>query len=178
MPQDKANSGDSRTASLAGKSAELVTAALAMAEGYAVLIPMTQYTRYDLVIDVGGRLLRVQVKKASYIPARQRTQGWGDREAYRADLTNGATRVSGKRYQGGEFDILAAVCAFDTVYVMPVSALASDRPGAQPGELVRHVLIKPDDGQLTRQDALAAAARWLPYRNSFAEALRVLGCRT
>jgi len=45
-----------------GNLAEAEIAAAALRAGIAVLKPVGGHTRYDLVLDVGRRLLRVQVK--------------------------------------------------------------------------------------------------------------------
>ncbi len=48
-----------------GNAAELAIAAEASRLGLSVLKPLTEHERYDLVVEVGGRLLRVQCKWAS-----------------------------------------------------------------------------------------------------------------
>jgi PD-(D/E)XK endonuclease len=45
-----------------GNAAELAIAAEAARLGLSVLMPMTEHERYDLVLGVAGRLLRVQCK--------------------------------------------------------------------------------------------------------------------
>jgi prevent-host-death family protein len=48
-----------------GNAAELAIAAEAARLGLSVLKPLTEHERYDLVLGIGGRLLRVQCKWAS-----------------------------------------------------------------------------------------------------------------
>jgi hypothetical protein len=48
-----------------GNAAELAIAAEAARLGLTVLMPMTEHERYDLVLGISGRLLRVQCKWAS-----------------------------------------------------------------------------------------------------------------
>jgi prevent-host-death family protein len=50
---------------LKGNVAELAIAAEAARLGLTVLMPMTEHERYDLVLGIAGRLLRVQCKGAS-----------------------------------------------------------------------------------------------------------------
>jgi hypothetical protein len=50
-----------------GNYAELRVIADAIRRGYSVSIPYGHETRYDLIIDTGKRLLRVQVKNARLI---------------------------------------------------------------------------------------------------------------
>jgi prevent-host-death family protein len=50
---------------LKGNVAELAIAAEAAKLGLTVLMPMTEHERYDLVLGIAGRLLRVQCKWAS-----------------------------------------------------------------------------------------------------------------
>jgi hypothetical protein len=53
------------TSSQKGGLAELKVAAAAADLGFGILRPMTEGLRYDLVLDVAGSLLRVQVKWAT-----------------------------------------------------------------------------------------------------------------
>jgi prevent-host-death family protein len=50
---------------LKGNAAELAVAAEAAKLGLTVLMPMTEHERYDLVLGISGRLLRVQCKWGS-----------------------------------------------------------------------------------------------------------------
>jgi|DEB19_MinimDraft_2_1074335.scaffolds.fasta_scaffold14292_2 hypothetical protein len=47
-----------------GSEAELLVALIATQQGFAVSTPITHHSEYDLIIDTGTRLNRVQVKRA------------------------------------------------------------------------------------------------------------------
>jgi hypothetical protein len=76
-----------------GAAAEAETAAAAIRLGLVVLRPLCEGGRYDLVIDAGERLLRVQCKRASrqgnVLSARRitsrHTPRWYLRSTYSAD---------------------------------------------------------------------------------------------
>ena len=57
-----------------GNVAELAIAKAAAELGLPVYGPLTEHSRYDLVIEIGGRLLRVQCKWARLI--RERSVIW------------------------------------------------------------------------------------------------------
>src|SRR5690242_7410881 len=85
--------------------------------GFPVLLPFGENRRYDMVVDVGGRLLRVQCKTAS--PC-----GNGDRSAIRFHAYS--HRFVNREYQGreaysGQADLFAA-CP-------PAKAIARVKPG-------------------------------------------------
>jgi hypothetical protein len=80
--------------------------------GYGVLVPVGVNQRYDLVIDQGGRFLRVQCKTG-----RLRR---GAIE-FRAQSIRSNTRVTQIRGYKGEVDLFAVYCPdTDGVYVIPV----------------------------------------------------------
>jgi prevent-host-death family protein len=101
-----------------GNVAELAIAAEAAKLGLTVLAPMTEHERYDLVLGIEGRLLRVQCK-------------WGS-------LREGVIRVrseccyhSPKRgyvrstYSAAEIDAIAVYCGdADKCYLLPISDFA------------------------------------------------------
>jgi hypothetical protein len=98
---------------LTGNIAELKIAAAAVELGIPVLRPMTEHTRYDLVFEIGGRLLRVQCKSAS------RT---GEVIVIRL-VTNrrGPTGYIRTRYTEDEIDAVAAYCAdLDECFLLPI----------------------------------------------------------
>ena len=86
-----------------GEMAEAAFLAVAAALGMRVAKPWVESSRYDLVVDVGGRLLRVQVKSAHHA---DQYGGY----TFHAHGNNGA-RV----YKPDEIDVLAA-------YVVPLGA--------------------------------------------------------
>jgi prevent-host-death family protein len=94
-----------------GNVAELKIAAAAAALGVPVMKPLTEHERYDLVFEVGGRLLRVQCKCAS------RT---GDVVVVRL-VTNrrGPNGFIRGRYTSDEIDAVAAYCPeLDECYLL------------------------------------------------------------
>ncbi len=101
-----------------GNVAELAIAAEAARLGLTVLLPMTEHERYDLVLGVAGRLLRVQCK-------------WGacDGETIQVRLTSSyhsPTRGYVTRtYAPDEVDAIAAYCeATGKCYLLPIESVA------------------------------------------------------
>jgi prevent-host-death family protein len=103
-----------------GNVAELAIAKEAASLGLSVLVPLTEHGRYDLAIEIGGMLRRVQCKWAGYDGSvvtirteRCRTKKKGYvRSTYRVD----------------EIDALAAYCqALDRCYLLPVGMVAGRR---------------------------------------------------
>lgn len=97
--------------------AYIVAGAFTLA-GHRVSWPL-EPAAYDLVVDAGGRLLRVQVKTSS----RQVGGSWTcsiTRSEY-ADVAGGKRRV---RYTTDEVDIFAVVDGAGEVYVIPIDDVA------------------------------------------------------
>jgi hypothetical protein len=100
-----------------GNVAELAIATEAARLGLSVLKPLTEHERYDLAIEINGRLLRVQCKWARHsgdvvhihVGRCRNRRGGYVRETYREE----------------EIDALAAYCqALDRCYLLPVSMVA------------------------------------------------------
>ena len=101
-----------------GNVAELAIAKEAVKLGLSVLKPLTEHERYDLVIGVAGRLLRVQCK-------------WG---AMKGDVV--CVRVSSSyhsptrgyvksTYDSSEIDVVAVYCDdLDCCYLLPIDLVA------------------------------------------------------
>jgi prevent-host-death family protein len=96
-----------------GNAAELAIAAEAAKLGMSVLVPLTEHERYDLVLGIGGKLLRVQCK-------------WANR---RDDVVfvslETSRRTSGgymrTRYTAGEVDAIGAYCEeLATSFLIPI----------------------------------------------------------
>jgi prevent-host-death family protein len=101
-----------------GNAAELAIAAEAARLGLSVLMPMTEHERFDLVLGVAGRLLRVQCK-------------WGscDGETIQVRLTSSyhsPTRGYVTRtYAADEIDAFAVYCeATGKSYLVPIEKVA------------------------------------------------------
>lgn len=101
-----------------GNVAELAIAAEAARLGLTVLMPMTEHERYDLVLGIAGRLLRVQCK-------------WGscDGETIQVRLTSAyhsPTRGYVTRtYTADEVDAVAVYCeATAMCYLLPIKRVA------------------------------------------------------
>ena len=145
-------------------SAEMLVAYQFALENYKVSVPLSP-CEYDLVIDTGKRLIKIQVKKANFREQRMRKQGLGDRDHWMVDLTKHKRRNGGmyhRRIESEEFDYLAAVCNGTSVYVIPKEKLES----SQPGVLLRVFHIK-EPLQSGRADSMKAGERWQEYRNKF-----------
>ncbi len=88
-----------------GNFSEMLAAAFFFRMGYSVSKPLGNQKGYDLILDVGDRLLRVQVKTISTVDSvpigyRQRTIEW----------QTGATKfIEVGKYTSDSFDYLAAV---------------------------------------------------------------------
>jgi hypothetical protein len=116
-----------------GNVAGLKIAAAAAELGVPVLAPMTEHERYDLVFEIGGRLLRIQCKSA----ARS-----GDVVIVRL-VTNrrGPNGFIRGRYTDDEIDAVAAYCPeLDECYL-----LSMDYIGGMTGLHLR--LAPPRNGQ-------------------------------
>jgi PD-(D/E)XK endonuclease len=105
---------------LKGAIAEAAIAMAATKLGYVVLRPMTEGRRYDLVIDTGPRLLRVQCKWA------RRKQGVVVVDTSTRRLTpHGYVHTT---YTRDEIDGIAAYCQdLERCYYLPISLVAGRR---------------------------------------------------
>jgi hypothetical protein len=88
------------------------------AHGLEVWLPASDHHRADMGVVVDGKLLRVQVRTATYLPARRR---------YRARLTRrvGARAVP---YAVGEVDFFLIVCPIHpepALYLIPAGDIGS-----------------------------------------------------
>lgn len=96
-----------------GNVAELAIAAEAARLGLSVLKPLTEHERYDLVLGIGGRLLRVQCK-------------WGSRRAEVIAVGLATSRRSADgyvrtRYSSAEVDAFGVYCEeLDECYLIPI----------------------------------------------------------
>jgi prevent-host-death family protein len=100
-----------------GNVAEFEIAAAAAKLELSVLKPLTEHERYDLVLGVGGQLLRVQCKWARKV---------GDVIAI--NLTSSRRGPNGHvraRYTSDEVDAIAAYCEeVDRCYLIPMEVVA------------------------------------------------------
>jgi prevent-host-death family protein len=101
-----------------GNVAELAIAAEAARLGLSVLRPMTEHERYDLVLGLGGRLLRVQCKwvglRGQVVKVRL--------DSCHHSPTRGYVRTT---YALGEIDAVAAYCQdLGKCYLLPAAKCA------------------------------------------------------
>ena|SRR5215218_690789 len=103
-----------------GNVAEAVIAAEAMKLGIDVIKPLSEHTRYDLIFDVRGRLMRIQCKWA---PRR------GDVVVVNLTGYRLTSRGSVRSIYGAdEIDGVAAYCEdLDQCYLLPVDLVAGKR---------------------------------------------------
>ena len=104
-----------------GAIAELAIAKQAAALDIPVLWPLIEHGRYDLALEIGGRILRVQCKWARK-----------DREVVRVPLgTSRHTPSDGyvvTTYSSAEIDSVAAYCGeLDRCYLLPIELVAGRR---------------------------------------------------
>lgn len=105
---------------LKGNVAEAVIAAEAIKLGLAVSKPLTEHCRYDLIFDLGYRLLRVQCKWA---PRRKEVVAV-NLAGYRW-TPNGQVRST---YTTEEVDAIGVYCeAIDRCYLVPIDLVAGRR---------------------------------------------------
>jgi PD-(D/E)XK endonuclease len=102
-----------------GNVAELAIAAEATRLGLSVLKPLTEHERYDLVLGVGGRLMRVQCK-------------WGARQGDVIHVRLRSSYHSPTRgyvittYDESEVDLIAVYCGeLDRCYLLPIELFVS-----------------------------------------------------
>jgi prevent-host-death family protein len=101
-----------------GNVAELAIAAEAANLGLSVLKPLTEHERYDLVMEVGGRLLRVQCKWATLRGEVVMVRLTG---SYHSP-TRGYVKST---YGADEVDAIAAYChALRKCYLLPIEPFA------------------------------------------------------
>ncbi len=101
-----------------GNVAELAIATEAARLGLSVLKPLTEHERYDLVLGIGGRLVRVQCK-------------WGARQDEVICVRVSSSYHSPTRgyvkstYDEADVDLIAVYCAaLDRCYLLPVGLVA------------------------------------------------------
>jgi PD-(D/E)XK endonuclease len=105
-----------------GMSAEFLTVADCYERGYSVSKPLDSNSKYDLIVDRHGELLRVQVKSAAKRQLQARI-GW---TTYREDIYDGGGSKPHfiQKYVAGDFDYLAIVDRVSKmVYYVPIGDL-------------------------------------------------------
>lgn len=104
--------------------AESAVATELLKRGFRVLRPVGDRLPYDLAIDRGRRLLRIQVKSAWYDPAKG---------LYTVDARRTKTnrrRMLRARYTANDFDFAILHISRENVYyIMPIAAFAAYRSG-------------------------------------------------
>lgn len=104
-----------------GNVAELAIAAEAARLGLTVLMPMTEHERYDLVLGIAGRLLRVQCK-------------WGSRHGdvikvrLRSSYHSPTRGYVVKTYAVDEVDLIAVHCGESVALIFCRSRSSPGRP--------------------------------------------------
>jgi prevent-host-death family protein len=134
-----------------GNVAELAIAAEAARLGIPVLKPLTEHEVYDLVFELGGRLLRVQCK-------------WSSRKGRVIHVHVGRCRTTKRGYVRSvyledEIDALATYCEdLDRCYLLPASLVA--------GKYAVHLRLEPPRNMQraalnwASQYELGAVAQW------------------
>jgi hypothetical protein len=108
-----------------GAIAEAAIALAATELGFVVLRPLTEGRRYDLIIDTGPRLLRVQCK-------------WGRRQGNVVVVKTSTQRLTPAgyvqtTYQADEIDGIAVYCeALKRCFYLPIEIAAGRRVGSPP----------------------------------------------
>lgn len=111
---------------LKGDIAEQAVVLFALRQGWGVLTPIGDRLPYDLVLDVSGRLLKIQVKSA-----------WLDEKTQNYVVDNRRTKTNRRvmkreAYSQDDFDFaIAYIEEKDVFYVFPVDIFVSYRSGIQ-----------------------------------------------
>lgn len=118
-PMEKGNAGDGEPRGRAqskdrGDLAEMQFMAAAASRGFAVSKPYGDNEKYDLIVDVGRRMWRVQVKSSAAMHHR----GYAVRASWRTSYR----QIS---YKPSQVDFMAVTIVGEGIwYVIPVRALA------------------------------------------------------
>ncbi len=125
-----------------GNIAELAIAKEAVRLGLQVLKPLTEHGRYDLALDLGAQIVRVQCK-------------WGNRKGDVIHVRISSSYHSPTRgyvkstYDENEIDAIAIYCeALDRCYLLPIAAFSGQT-------MVNLRIGEPQNGQ-------RAALNWPP----------------
>lgn len=150
-------------------SSEMLAAYQFCRQSYLVSVPLSPCP-YDLLIDNGQKVLKIQVKRAKYVKQRMRKLGLGDRDHWELQLTRKTRRKRKAGTTGHErinlnaFDYLVVVCHENLIYVIPAKELES---GEYPGQMLRIIHFKPPIEGDGRADSIKAGQRWEPFKNNF-----------
>jgi hypothetical protein len=138
-----------------------MTAALGFAKmGYGISIPFAPLP-YDLIVDSGQRLFRVQVKTTELVHTLP-IHNTRDRPFYMVELLRKG-KDGDRRFTVDEFDVLCIGCN-ENIYVIPTQHI---RSSVNNKFLIRQIRLKPVLPELTRLDSIDAGMRWEPFRNNF-----------
>lgn len=112
-----------------GGIAEAAITSRAVQLGVVVARPLVEGRRYDLIFDIGERLLRVQCKWSSLADGCVRVHARTSRHTPSRGYVTGT-------YAAHEIDLIAAYCAdLDRVYVIPIGECA--------GQSMLHLRVEP-----------------------------------
>lgn len=105
---------------LKGDIAEQATVLQALNQGWGVLHPLGDRLPYDLVFDVSGQLIKIQVKSA-----------WLNRSSQNYVIDNRRTKTNRRQmirspYEPGDFDFaIAYISDLDVFYIFPSDIFVS-----------------------------------------------------
>lgn len=105
-----------------GAITELFVSAHLMSLGYVVSQPLTQDSKYDLIVDVHGKLLRVQVKTS-----RLNTETKGKSIKFNCRSTTNNVRECKNRYYSPEEVDYFATYWDGMVFLVPVSQCSAEK---------------------------------------------------
>jgi len=115
-----------------GELAELKFCTKAFERGFDISSPYGDNTPYDLIVDTGKKLSRVQVKSTTRLDQSRRT------DRYSINVTHGANMAL--RYKENEVDVMAChVFPMDIWYFIPLEVLRdAARVGLYPHRKAKH----------------------------------------
>lgn len=105
-----------------GDITELKVSAYLLELGYVVSKPLTQNSKYDLIVDVNNKLIRIQVKTARLTA---NTTGESIKFNCRS-TTNNVKQCKQRYYSSEEVDFFATFWK-DKVYLVPVKECSSEK---------------------------------------------------
>ena len=105
-----------------GTITELQVATYLLSLGYNVSQPLTQDSKYDLIVDVNHKLIRLQVKTA-----RQNEATQGESIRFNCRSTTGNVRECRQRYYSEEDVDYFATFWKNEVFLVPISECSSEK---------------------------------------------------
>lgn len=105
-----------------GTVAELQVASKLLELGYIVSQPLVQDTKYDLIVDINHRLLRLQVKTS-----RRNVKNKGESIVFNCRSTTNNVRECKQKYYSPDDVDFFATCWDNEVFLIPVKECSAEK---------------------------------------------------